>query len=118
MDMSIIIIGKNEDNSEIFDSERPSVALWGWRMESVNKLQLLQKVHWWQILCIDDYKTKIPLKHSTMGGKESLKSWTPYNPAFQAGVNCWYMRSMFPYDFCLNNFLKLHKTLELSIKYT
>jgi len=29
MDMSIIIIRKNEDNSEIFDSERPSVALWG-----------------------------------------------------------------------------------------
>jgi hypothetical protein len=53
-----------------------------------------------------------------MGEKESLKSWSPYNPVFQAGVNCWYMRSMFPYDFCLKNFLKLHKTLELSIKYT
>jgi hypothetical protein len=63
-------------------------------MESINKLQLLQKAHWWQILCIDDDKTKIPLKHSTMGGKESLKSWAPYNPVFQAGVNFWYMRSV------------------------
>jgi hypothetical protein len=42
-------------------------------MESVNKLQLLQKAHWWQILCIDDYNTKIPLKHSTMGEKERLE---------------------------------------------